>query len=190
MTESTPNDPSTQGGDDRMQDWWRIAPMIFFALISYFVLWLLFIGALLQFISVAAQGEKAEQISSFNHAVRQYLIDIFDYLTYKRDAMPFPFGDFPGAAPQADEATGPEPHPGPAPTAPAAATVVTPTAPEPASAAKPKPRPRAKPASATATATPPATTSTGVAKRAAAKSAKPKPKRTPAKTPPADPGEG
>jgi hypothetical protein len=168
-----------------MQDWWRIAPMIFFALISYFVLWLLFIGALLQYISVAAQGEKAEQISSFNRAVRRYLIDIFDYLTYKRDDMPFPFGDFPGTTSEASKAAEPQTHSGPAPTAPAAETVVTPTAPAPA--AKPKPRPRAKPADATAT---PATTTTGVAKRAAAKSTKPKPKRTTAKTPPASTDEG
>jgi cytoskeletal protein RodZ len=159
MTEDAPNNPSTKGGDDRMQDWWRIAPMVFFALISYFVLWLLFIGALLQYISVATQGETADQIASFNRSVRQYLIDIFDYLTYKRDAMPFPFGDFPAATAEANEAA--PPHPGPAPTAPASATVIT-----PAPAATPKP------------AAEPAVTTTGVAKRAAAKSAKPKPKRT------------
>jgi hypothetical protein len=141
-----------------MQDWWRIAPMVFFALISYFVLWLLFIGALLQYLSVATQGETADQIASFNRSVRRYLVDIFDYLTYKRDDMPFPFGDFPGAATQAEA---PQPHPGPAPTAPASATVVTP-APE----ATPKPVAE------------PAVTSAGVAKRAAAKSATPKPKGT------------
>jgi len=91
--DETPSQPGATPG----HSWtvWRIAPMILFAVILYFLLMALFLGAFLQYVTLMATGETNEQIARMVRHARHYMDQVLDYLVFRTDLMPFPFGDFP-----------------------------------------------------------------------------------------------
>lgn len=81
--------------EDRGQIFWRLIPMIFFGIIAYLALWLIFVLALIQFVAVVAAEKPNDQLSGFARRLIRYVGEIFRYLMFTTDAMPFPFADFP-----------------------------------------------------------------------------------------------
>lgn len=83
--------------EDRGQIFWRLIPMIFFGIIAYLALWLIFVLALIQFVAVVAAEKPHDQLSGFARRLIRYVGEIFRYLMFSTDTMPFPFADFPEA---------------------------------------------------------------------------------------------
>ena len=73
----------------------RLLYSILFGLIAYFVVNVLFILALLQFVVVAINGRVNEELKNFTFSLVQYLWELFAYMTFVRDEQPFPVGHFP-----------------------------------------------------------------------------------------------
>lgn len=94
---------------DRGQTFWRLIPMIFFGVIAYLALWLIFALAIIQFIVVVAIHRRNAQLDGFIRRLIRYMSEIFGYLTFAGDTMPFPFEDFPEAEPAPTPAGGNEP---------------------------------------------------------------------------------
>ena len=68
---------------------------ILFGIITYFVVNVLFVLALLQFVVVAINGRVNEELKNFSFSLVQYLWELFAYITFVRDEQPFPVGIFP-----------------------------------------------------------------------------------------------
>jgi hypothetical protein len=68
-----------------------------FAIVSWFVLWLLFFVGLAQFVVVALNGHANEELKRFSQGLVRYLGELLDFVTFGRDEKPFPFGPYPAA---------------------------------------------------------------------------------------------
>lgn len=73
----------------------RLLYSILFGFIAYFVVNVIFILALLQFVVVAINGRVNEELKNFSFGLVQYLWELFAYMTFVRDEQPFPVGHFP-----------------------------------------------------------------------------------------------
>ena len=72
---------------------------LFYALgygfLAYFVLMLLFVLAVVQFVVLAINGRINEELRAFCLNLVQYLWELVAYITFVRDEQPFPIGHFP-----------------------------------------------------------------------------------------------
>ena len=73
----------------------RLLYSILFGFIAYFVVNVLFVLALLQFVVVAINGRVNEELKNFTFSLVQYLWELLAYITFVRDEQPFPVGHFP-----------------------------------------------------------------------------------------------
>jgi hypothetical protein len=73
----------------------RFLYSVLYGVIAYFVINLIFILALLQFVIVAINGRVNEELKNFSFSLVQYLWELFAYITFVRDEQPFPVNNFP-----------------------------------------------------------------------------------------------
>jgi hypothetical protein len=66
-----------------------------FAIIAYFVLWITFLLAAIQFVVFAINGRVNDELKSFSANLVQYLWELLGFIVFVRDEQPFPIGPFP-----------------------------------------------------------------------------------------------
>jgi hypothetical protein len=69
-----------------------------YGLIAWFLLHVIFVLAVVQFVMVAINGRAHDEIKSFSASLIEYERDLLAYITFMRDEQPFPFGPFPKSA--------------------------------------------------------------------------------------------
>jgi len=77
----------------------RLLYAIGFALVAWFVFWIVVLLAVLQFVVVGVKGKLNDEIKSLSLNLVQYLWELLVFITFTRDEQPFPFGPFPHANP-------------------------------------------------------------------------------------------
>lgn len=73
----------------------RLLYAVAFAFLAWFVLWVLIVVGVVQFIVFAINGRSNDELRNFSRNLVQYLFDLLGYVTFVRDERPFPFGPFP-----------------------------------------------------------------------------------------------
>ena len=73
----------------------RLLYALGFGILAYFVLILIFILAVVQFIVVAINGHVNQELRHFCINLVQYLLELVAFITFVRDVQPFPIGAFP-----------------------------------------------------------------------------------------------
>jgi hypothetical protein len=66
-----------------------------YAVIAWFVFWLVLILGLFQFGVIALNGHSNAELKAFNFSLVQYLWELLAFITFVRDEQPFPIGPFP-----------------------------------------------------------------------------------------------
>jgi hypothetical protein len=66
-----------------------------FALIAWFVFWLILVLAILQFAVLLINGRSNDELKEFNFSLVQYLWELLAFVVFVRDEQPFPIGPFP-----------------------------------------------------------------------------------------------
>ena len=75
--------------------WIRLFYAFGFAIIAWFVLWIIFALAVIQFVVFAIDGRLNEELKNFSFGLVQYLWELLAFITFVRDEQPFPIGPFP-----------------------------------------------------------------------------------------------
>jgi hypothetical protein len=73
----------------------RLLYSILFAIVAWFVFWVVVLLAILQFIATALSGHVNEELKGISQSVIQYLEQLVAYISLVRDDRPFPVGPFP-----------------------------------------------------------------------------------------------
>jgi hypothetical protein len=73
----------------------RLLYSIGFAIIAWFVFWIVLALGLIQFVVVLVNGHMNEELKSFSFSLVQYLWELLAYIVFVRDEQPFPIGPFP-----------------------------------------------------------------------------------------------
>ena len=76
---------------------WRLIAMVTFALLAYFALLPFVILAAMQFGVVLMTGSKNAEVHQLLSRLAKYIKACLDYVAYRTDDMPFPFGPLPSA---------------------------------------------------------------------------------------------
>lgn len=76
---------------------WRLIAMIVFALLAYFALLPFVVLAAMQFGVVLMTGEKNAEVHQLLSRLAKYIKECLDYIAYRTEDMPFPFGSVPPA---------------------------------------------------------------------------------------------
>ena len=76
----------------------RLLYAIGYGFVAWFVLHVIFVLAVMQFVMVAINGRAHDEIKSFSANLVEYERDLLAYITFVSDAPPFPFGPFPKSA--------------------------------------------------------------------------------------------
>ena len=74
---------------------WRLIAMIAFAFIGNFTLFAIVVLSAMQFIVVLMEDKPNKEVVALVDKLTGYLKEIFSFLSYKTDIMPFPFSSFP-----------------------------------------------------------------------------------------------
>ena len=82
--------------------WLRLVFMILFAVLFWVAESVLFVVALLQFLWKLFSAETNARLTVFGENLGRYLYQIVRFLTFNTEDMPFPFDDWPSAAPAAE----------------------------------------------------------------------------------------
>jgi len=75
----------------------RLLYSIGFAVIAWFVFWLVLAVAILQFVVIVIDGKVNGEIRDFSLRLLQYLAELLSFVAFVRDDQPFPIGPFPPA---------------------------------------------------------------------------------------------
>ncbi|HEY0282409.1 MAG TPA: DUF4389 domain-containing protein [Rhizomicrobium sp.] len=75
----------------------RLLYAIGFAVVAWFVFWIVLLLAVLQFVIVAIQGKQNGELKGLSLNLVQYLWELLAFIVFARDEQPFPFGPFPHA---------------------------------------------------------------------------------------------
>jgi hypothetical protein len=73
----------------------RLFYSIGYGFIAWFVLHIVFILAVVQFVVIALNGRANEELKHFSLTLVQYLWELLAFITFVRDEQPFPVGPFP-----------------------------------------------------------------------------------------------
>lgn len=73
----------------------RLLYALGFAVIAWFVFWLIIILGALQFIVLLVNGRANHELKDFNFSLVQYLWELLAFIVFVRDEQPFPIGPFP-----------------------------------------------------------------------------------------------
>jgi hypothetical protein len=66
-----------------------------FAIVAWFVVQIIFLLALVQFVVFAINGRLNDELKNFSFSMVQYLWELLAFITFVRDEQPFPIGPFP-----------------------------------------------------------------------------------------------
>ncbi|HWA02984.1 MAG TPA: DUF4389 domain-containing protein [Rhizomicrobium sp.] len=69
-----------------------------FAIVAWFVFWVLLFLGLAQFVILAVNGRVNAELKGFSLSLVQYLWEVLAFITFVRDEQPFPFAPFPKPA--------------------------------------------------------------------------------------------
>ena len=87
-----------EASDEILGDrFWRLIAMIVFALLAYFALLPFVVLAAMQFGVVLMTGEKNAEVHQLLSRLAKYIKECLDYIAYRTEEMPFPFGSVPPA---------------------------------------------------------------------------------------------
>jgi hypothetical protein len=73
----------------------RLLYAVGYAVIAWFVFWLILILGLFQFVVILLNGHSNSELKAFNFSLVQYLWELLAFITFVRDEQPFPIGPFP-----------------------------------------------------------------------------------------------
>jgi hypothetical protein len=73
----------------------RLLYAIGYALIAWFVFWLVLGLGLFQFLMILLNGRASPELKAFNFSLVQYLWELLAFIVFVRDEQPFPIGPFP-----------------------------------------------------------------------------------------------
>ena len=94
---------SVKSNITRRGTWLRALYMVLFAVIYNVTEIVLVAVVLLQFLLVLLLGENNRRLLAFGKGLSTYVYQIFLFLTYNSEEMPFPFSPWPSAEPSAAE---------------------------------------------------------------------------------------
>ena len=77
--------------------WLRLPFMLIFAVSSYFIMVLVWIMALFQFVYHLITGNPCNPLVKFSATLSEYIANIVSYLCYNDDKKPFPFSEWPNS---------------------------------------------------------------------------------------------
>lgn len=77
--------------------WQRLLYMLGFAFLAYLAFWAILLLSALQFIFVALNSDKNNELAGFTRNLLLYLGEALGFIAFMRDERPFPFGPFPKA---------------------------------------------------------------------------------------------
>jgi hypothetical protein len=97
MTEETPQEARKL--IMAQSTWLRGLYMLLFAVAYGIAEFLLFVTAVFQFLHLLVTGKTVERLLIFGDNLSRYFYQIVRYLTFNTEGRPFPFSDWPGAAP-------------------------------------------------------------------------------------------
>lgn len=66
-----------------------------FAIVAWFVFWVLLALGCAQFVIVATNGKTHDEVKTLSANLTQYLWELVAFVCFLRDERPFPFGPFP-----------------------------------------------------------------------------------------------
>jgi hypothetical protein len=66
-----------------------------YAIVAWFVFWIVLLLALVQFVTIAVSGKINDELRHFSINLVQYLWELLTFITFVRDEQPFPIGQFP-----------------------------------------------------------------------------------------------
>jgi len=87
--------PPSSGGDAIAEKLWRLVGMVAFALIGHFTLIALLTLSAMQYVVTFISNEPNDELRNFMGRLTKYFTEIFDYMSFRSDEMPFPFKEFP-----------------------------------------------------------------------------------------------
>ncbi len=73
----------------------RLICAVGYGLIAWFVLHVIFVLAVVQFVMIAVNGRVHDEIKAFCSSLLQYEWELLAFITFVRDEQPFPIGPFP-----------------------------------------------------------------------------------------------
>jgi len=76
--------------------WMRGLFIVIFGVIFYFLIGIVWLLVIFQFITKVITGALNEQLEKFSTGLTQYALQILNYVTYQSEIRPFPFSPLPG----------------------------------------------------------------------------------------------
>ena len=76
--------------------WLRGLFFLVFSVIFYFLISIIWLLVIFQFITKVVTGSLNTQLENFSSGLTQYALQILDYVTFQSDTRPFPFSPLPG----------------------------------------------------------------------------------------------
>ena len=73
----------------------RLLYSIGYGFLAWFVLHIVFLLAVVQFVMIAINGRANEELKHFSLTLLQYLWELVAFITFVRDEQPFPLGPYP-----------------------------------------------------------------------------------------------
>ena len=90
-------DPNVKENVKNVDTWMRGLFIIIFGVIFYFLIGIIWLLVIFQFVTKVITGNLNEQLEKFSSGLTQYALQILDYVTFQSETRPFPFSSFPGA---------------------------------------------------------------------------------------------
>ncbi len=98
MSDEDQNQPSSAAAA-RQAVFVRALFMILFVIIYYVAEWLVVAVAVFQFVVVLITGKQNANLTAFGEGLSRFVYQIARFLTFNTEDKPFPFSEWPGAAP-------------------------------------------------------------------------------------------
>ena len=76
----------------------RLFFAIGFAIVAWFVLWLLLVLTAAQFVIIVINGQANDELKAFSLSLSRYLWELLRFIVFAKDEKPFPFAPFPKGA--------------------------------------------------------------------------------------------
>ena len=76
--------------------WMRGLFIVIFGVIFYFLIGIVWLLVIFQFVTKVLTGNLNEQLAKFSNSLTQYALQLLNYVTYQSEVRPFPFSSLPG----------------------------------------------------------------------------------------------
>ncbi len=88
--------------------WKRLLIMLLFAVLYSVAEVVITVVVVFQFLSVIITGKTQENVQQFGAQLSAYAYQVFRFLTYNSEELPYPFSDWPSGKPLTEEAEKPK----------------------------------------------------------------------------------